>query len=397
MLEQNILISAGLSLVAGVTAYGLTRHFYARQVQARDRQLRDVSARLASIQQQAFNEKNELNAILSSMVEGVLVIATDDKVLYVSPNASGMFQLRSKDVALKNYWEVIPHQQINAAIKESIAYGRAVSREIALIGPQDKFFDMQISPVRQDGRLSSVVAVFHEITEFKRLLKLRSEFVANVSHELKTPLTSIKGYVETLQEGALEDKDNAQRFLGTIHQQTQRLQALVEDLLSLSAIESKEAKMDLKAQPLLPIIKAAVETCRGVIDAAGHQLEIDVPANVNIYADQSRLVQVFINLLDNAAKFTPKGGRLAVKARLQPSMVRVDVSDTGIGIASADVNRVFERFYRVDKARTAAASGGTGLGLSIVKHIVSAHQGRVEVDSRLGQGSTFSIYLPLAK
>ncbi len=160
----------------------LLRRYYGGVIQHKDRALQDLTAELSLQKQQSFHEKNELNAILSSMVEGVLVIGRDEKILYVSPNASSMFQMRSKDVALKPYWEVIPHQQINQSIKEALQHKRAVNKEIYLLGAQDNFFSLQISPVVQQGQLTSAVAVFHDITELKRLLKMRTEFVANVSH-----------------------------------------------------------------------------------------------------------------------------------------------------------------------------------------------------------------------
>jgi two-component system phosphate regulon sensor histidine kinase PhoR len=161
----------------------LARKFYSDRLRRKDQTIRELSVRLTQAQQKSFDDKNELNAILSSMVEGVVVVATDDKILYVSPNASDMFQMRSKEVTLKPYWEVIPHQQINSSIKEALAFQRAVNKEITLMGVQDVFFSMQISPVVQNSRVTSVVAVFHDITELKKLLRMRSEFVAKVSNE----------------------------------------------------------------------------------------------------------------------------------------------------------------------------------------------------------------------
>ncbi len=373
----------------------LLRRYYGGVIQHKDRALQDLTAELSLQKQQSFHEKNELNAILSSMVEGVLVIGRDEKILYVSPNASSMFQMRSKDVALKPYWEVIPHQQINQSIKEALQHKRAVNKEIYLLGAQDNFFSLQISPVVQQGQLTSAVAVFHDITELKRLLKMRTEFVANVSHELKTPLTSIKGFVETLQEeGGARD---ARRFLDIIHKQTLRLEMLVNDLLTISAIESREAKMDLAPQDIAAVVHAVLAMNKKAIEAAKHQVMVNIPDHIPaILADRNHLEQVFINLLDNAVKFTPAGGRIQIKAVVEPPFVRIDVQDSGIGIAQEHLSRVFERFYRVDKARS-TETGGTGLGLAIVKHIVQAHQGKVEVHSTPDKGTVFSIFLPPAK
>ncbi|MBI4308708.1 MAG: PAS domain-containing protein [Candidatus Omnitrophica bacterium] len=387
-----VLILIGASIVVIV----LIRRYYADLLRRKGNAFNQLSDQLKEQRQQSFHDKNELNAILSSMVEGVMVIGSDDKILYLSPNALGMFTVRSKDAAHKPYWEIIGHHQINASIKEALEHKSAVNKEITLIGPRDVFFSLQISPVLQDGNLTSVVAVFHDITELKKLIKMRSEFVANVSHELKTPLTSIKGFVETLRdEGNLEDKANAQRFLSIIHKQTQRLEMLVDDLLTLSAIESKEAKMDFGSHAVAPIVQSVLSMYKRAIDAAGHQVEVNVPQDLPaIYADRHRIEQVFINLLDNAVKFTPSPGRIRIEAKPELPFVRIDVQDTGAGIAPEHLSRIFERFYRVDKARS-GMSAGTGLGLAIVKHIVQAHQGKIEVQSAPGQGTTFRIFLPM--
>ena len=383
-------------VLAAIVSLGLVRRFYVQRLQGKDKLIRDLNARLAQQQRQSFDEKNELRAILSSMVEGVMVIGGDEKILYVSPNVSDMFQMRSKDVALKPYWEVVPHSQINSSIAEALKFQRAVNKEITLIGPQDIVFSMQISPVVQEGRLTSVVALFHDITELKNLLKMRSEFVANVSHELKTPLTSIKGFAETLQ-GETGLSETAQKFLGIIHKQTQRLELLVEDLLSLSAIESKEAKMRIESLELAPLVQSLVLMYKKNIEAAGHQIEVKVPSTLpRLSADRHRLEQVLTNLLDNAIKFTPANGRILLQAAAEGPFVRIDVQDSGVGIEGQHLSRLFERFYRVDKARS-QESGGTGLGLAIVKHIIQAHQGKVEVQSIPGKGSTFSVFFPFIK
>lgn len=384
-----------LTAVGAVALVIWTQRSYSQRVLRQENAIRDLNARLAQQQEKSFHEKNELKAILSSMVEGVMVIGRDEKILYVSPNASEMFQMRSKDVELKPYWEVIPHSQINTSISEALKSEKAVNKEITLVGSEDVIFSMQISPVMQEGGLTSAVAVFHDITELKDLLKMRTEFVANVSHELKTPLTSIKGFAETLQEEP-DLSETAQKFLGIIQKQSRRLELLVDDLLSLSAIESKETKMEMAPQELAPLLHSVVLMHKKAIDAAGHDVTVNVPGGVpKIYADRHRLEQVIINLLDNAIKFTPAGGRILIEAQVQVPYVRIDVQDNGMGIPAQHLPRIFERFYRVDKARS-QQSGGTGLGLAIVKHIAQAHQGKVEVQSTPGKGCTFSVFFPLA-
>ncbi len=399
MLDQPILIAVLFSAFAGVIlALLFAQRSFARKLDAKQREVQGLSAELERLRQQSFHDKDELQAILSSMVEGVIVVRHDGRIIYVSPNASQMLQMRSKEVVDKLYWEAIRHQQINACLKDALEGQKAVNKEVVFMGAEDAFFSMQISPVVKEGKLSSVAAVFHDITELKKLLRLRSEFVANVSHELKTPLTSIKGFVETLRdEGGIEDGVNARKFLEIIHKQTERLEMLVADLLTLSSIESREAKMELVRQDLASIIQAVLVMEKKSIDRVGHEIVLELPASLpSIYVDRDRMEQVFINLLDNAVKFTQPKGRIVIRAIAQERFVRVDVEDNGSGIAPEHVNRVFERFYRADKVRT-GGSGGTGLGLAIVKHIMQAHQGRVEVHSKPGSGSTFSIFIPFIK
>lgn len=389
--QLSLAVLVSVAVCAGAL---MARYFFSKKMTGKDTAIRDLTDRLGRLTQESTDDQVELNAILSSMVEGVMVIGADDRILYVSPNLSAMFQMRTPDVASKRYWEVIPHQQIIASVKEALQSKGAVNKEINLITPADIFFSMQVSPVIQGGVLKSVVAVFHDITELKRLLKMRSEFVANVSHELKTPLTSIKGFVETLQDEGNCDQETQKRFLDIIHKQTQRLEMLVDDLLTLSAIESKEGKMDFSPQDLGSIVQSVVHMHKPALDASGHQLRMELPLGLpKILADRHRIEQVVLNLLDNAMKFTSKGGQILIKASVQRPFIRLDVQDTGVGIGPEHLTRIFERFYRVDKARS-IQKGGTGLGLSIVKHIVQSHQGKIEVQSRLGQGSTFSIFLP---
>ncbi len=344
------------------------------------------------------NDKDRLKAILSSMVEGVLVVNADGKLQHISPNFRQMLELRSSEAHNKLYWEIIWNQEINNTIKEALSNKHALRKEIQIIGSKEVFVSMQISPVLDSaGNLISLVAVFHDITELKKLEKMRSEFVANVSHELKTPLTAIKGFVETLQNGAKDDPKAIERFLDIIAKQTERLENLVNDLLILSSIESKEVRLELLPQDLYKIIHAVFQIQKNQCDHKNHHVNISLPDNLpRVLVDRLRIEQVLINLIDNAVKFTPPGGSITVKAFKQGDYVQVDIIDTGIGVAPEHISRLFERFYRVDKAR-AKDSGGTGLGLSIVKHIIHAHQGRLSVTSTPNQGSTFSIFLPIAQ
>jgi two-component system phosphate regulon sensor histidine kinase PhoR len=251
---------------------------------------------------------------------------------------------------------------------------------------------VHVSAIKSDSNvINGAVAVFHDVTDARNFAQMRSEFVGNVSHELRTPLTSIKGFVETLLDGAMENSVTCRRFLSIIDSETDRLSRLIEDLLTLSAIESQERIV--RPEPV-----CLVRSVRGVMNMLGPQIsekslyvEYVYPNDLSlILADEDLLGQVLINLLDNAIKYTPQGGNILVRSRKKDSRVITTITDTGVGIPPESLPRVFERFYRVDKARS-RNQGGTGLGLSIVKHIVESHGGEVFVESEVGQGSTFGV------
>jgi two-component system phosphate regulon sensor histidine kinase PhoR len=252
-------------------------------------------------------------------------------------------------------------------------------------------------PLLEAGNLRGVVAVFHDISDLKRVERIRRDFVANVSHELRTPVTVIKGYAETLLSGALsDDPQRAERFLGIIQNHADRLSSLVRDLLTLSELESGEVSM----HPLSVQVEDAVRHALLLVGQRGEEKGVNLEymgatGAACVKADRSRLDQVLINLLDNAIKYSGQGGTVTVRAVEEGDMVRISVRDSGIGIPDKDLPRLFERFYRVDEARS-RDRGGTGLGLSIVKHIVQAHGGSVSVESTQGVGSVFSFTLPKA-
>jgi two-component system phosphate regulon sensor histidine kinase PhoR len=381
--------------VVAILVLLFSRHFYHRRIlqirSSHDSVKNDFLKQLST----SRIDRENFETILSSMVEGVIVINSKGKIEHASPNFCQLLELRSKETQNKLYWEVIWNQEINDSIKEALLHKRAVRKEINIIGPQESFFSMQISPVMdREEKLLSLIAVFHDITELKKLEKIRAEFVANVSHELKTPLTAIKGFVETLKTSAKDDPVTASRFLDIIDKQTQRLENLVNDLLILSSIESKEVKMNIVAEPLNKIIHSVISLHKKIIEDKGHQVTVDVPADLpNVLVDRQRMEQVFVNLLDNAVKFTPPAGKISIQARWEKPYVVIEVRDTGVGIPAEHLSRVFERFYRVDRARSREA-GGTGLGLAIVRQIVTAHQGKIEVESSSEAGSNFRIFLP---
>lgn len=352
---------------------------------------------LAGQLKETFNilrrEKVWMEAILANLNEVVLALDASGRVLLTNLSLLSFFGVDPAEAQGKNILEVIRHHELEKLVRQVLATGTAVRQELKFLTPQPRTFTVRLTPITTPEG-PGVVVVLRDVTEQKRLEQLRSEFVANVSHELRTPLTAIRGFVETLRDGAVEDPTTASEFLKIIESETGRLEKLVEDLLDLSRLEDRrtvlvrqEVRLDEVAARVLPVFEKRARE-------QGLKLLVDLPPSLPpVLGDPELLGQVFANLIDNALKFTP-AGEVRVKAVVFPGWVRVDVEDTGIGIPRDNLPRIFERFYRVDTARS-RASGGTGLGLAIVKHIVEAHGGKVSVDSELGKGSRFSFYLPV--
>ena len=349
----------------------------------------EVQKKIAEITE----DRNKLLAILAGMVEGVIVVDSSDRILISNRSFSDMFRIPLGGIEGRPYRDVIKSGEICGIISGSIKSMEPVRKEIS-INDAGRVFLIQISDiVSAGGKFLGIVAVFHDITQIKKLERLRSEFVANVSHEIKTPVTAISGAVETLLGGAMRDETEAKEFLEMILSHSVRLNNIVNDLLVLSKIESEEIKMDIAPADIKSIVGNVVKLLAENIGSKKQKIKIDIPDGLpSIPADEKKLEQVFLNLLDNAVKFTPENGEIAVRAEDAKDAVKIEISDTGIGIPAEHIGRIFERFYRVDTARS-REMGGTGLGLSIVKHIVNLHKGRITVESRLGKGSTFTVFL----
>jgi two-component system, OmpR family, phosphate regulon sensor histidine kinase PhoR len=273
-----------------------------------------------------------------------------------------------------------------------------VGRQLRLSTPVERVLEVHAAPLRLAGDEVGAVMVLHDVTELRRLERVRTEFVANVSHELRTPLTAIHGYLETLLGGALEEPEHARKFLEIAFRHTERLGRLVSDLTDLSNIELGKVSLRLEATPLDEVVDSVLTMIRPRADSGEVALSVDLPGDLPpVRADRDRLAQILINLVDNGVKYTPVGGRVAVGARrVSPVLVEVGVTDTGVGIPPADLPRVTERFYRVDRARSREL-GGTGLGLAIVKHLVLAHGGELAIESQPGRGTVVRFSLPVAR
>lgn len=360
-------------------------------------ELADTKARLSDKTKAQGSGQAQQEAILSSMAEGILVLDKKGGIVLMNPSLRRDFFVDIHPEGRKPL-EVMRNIVVgDMADKILKGDGQAViSREIAIHLQEEKIFKVNAVPIIQAGGVEGAVLVFHDITELRRLERLRQDFVANVSHELRTPLSSIKGYAETLLEGALDDAANAHDFVGIIHRDSQRLSKLIDDLLDLSKIESGKMKMvflpvDMRGV-ILRVAAVLENQAKNKLVSLSVEAEEDLP---KVMADESRLSQVILNLLDNAIKYTQEGGSVKISVRIEDEHARVDVADTGIGIPDEDISRIFERFYRVDKARSREL-GGTGLGLSIVKNIISAHNGQVWASSQFGKGSIFSFTIPVA-
>ncbi|WP_224982970.1 sensor histidine kinase [Geomonas agri] len=358
------------------------------------RVMNEMSGRIRQQLEQISSEKGQLDAILAGMGEGVMVTDREATVTLVNPAFCALFET-GPQVTGRPLLEISRHPDLHAACREVLSARSERHQEISLPGGRDTL--VHWVPLLEEGELAGAVAVFHDITALKRVERIRRDFVANVSHELRTPVTVIKGYAETLLSGALaQDPARGERFLQIILNHAERLSGLVRDLLALSELESGEVGLkperivaaDAARHALLLVAQRGEEKRVALTCADGLE-------GLAVRADRARLEQVLINLLDNAIKYSEPGGTVELFASREGELVRISVRDSGIGIPEKDLPRLFERFYRVDEARS-RDNGGTGLGLSIVKHIVQAHGGTVRVESEQGNGSVFSFTMPAA-
>jgi two-component system phosphate regulon sensor histidine kinase PhoR len=350
-------------------------------------------------------ERNRSSAILRSMVEGVAVIDAEERLVFYNRAFSEILNVDPASAEGRPLIEVIRNSDLLSLIRRALRGEEGLQTDITMGITQTQSFSITAAPVKAldvsaSGRApnekpSGAVVVLHDVTELRRLERVRQDFVANVSHEFKTPLTAIQGFAETLLAGALDDPENNRRFLEIIRNHAMRLARLTNDLLKLARIEAGKMELEFSSVGLLELIEACTETTLLKANRKEITLEITVPPQLPaVRGDAALLRDVLQNLLDNAIQYTPPRGHISVAASAGKREAVITVTDTGIGIPLADSERIFERFYRVDAARSREA-GGTGLGLSIAKHIVEAHGGKLWVESTVGQGSKFSFSLPL--
>lgn len=343
-----------------------------------------------------IRQRNEIQAVFSSMVEGVLAVDTDERIININQAASKLLDVNPQTVKGKLIQEVIRNSDLQKFVKKTIASRQPVEADIIFSNGSDRFLQANGTALLDSEKNNiGALVVLNDVTRIKKLENMRKEFVANVSHELKTPITSIKGFVETLLEGSVKDPDETTRFLKIIFKQTSRLMEIIEDLLALSKIEQDTEKKSInfeKTSIILPL-KDAIDACAPKAEQKNIDLFLVCSEVICAYINPQLIQQAVANLIDNAIKYSNPDSRIQIEASETDNEIVVSVQDWGCGIEKKHLPRLFERFYRADKARNRKL-GGTGLGLAIVKHIAHAHSGYAEVESFVGKGSVFSIHLP---
>jgi two-component system, OmpR family, phosphate regulon sensor histidine kinase PhoR len=355
----------------------------------------ELDERLRDIRRQ----RNRLEAVLSSMVEGVIAVDTEDRVIRMNRAAARMLQCNPAEAHKRSIQEVSRNTELQRFVAETLESDVLVERDLGLYVEKDRIVRAHGTGLwdEQGARMGALI-VLNDITRLRRLENIRRDFVANVSHEIKTPITAIRGFVETLREMPPEqDAENTRRFLEIIARHVERLEALVEDLLNLSRIEEEEEAGGLGLQPghLADVLHGAAGMVREKVGIREDPFRMSCPPDLQVPMNPVLLEQAFVNLLENAVKYSPPGSEVNVTAAGARGEVVVRIEDRGRGIPAKHLERVFERFYRVDRSRSRKL-GGTGLGLAIVKHVVQVHGGRVEVESTPGKGSIFTVRLGLA-
>ena len=356
--------------------------------------LNQTAARLDRTIQTLTEERNLSSAILGSMVEGVAVVNGAERLVFANPGFTSILGLDVPPVSGSALLEVVRQTELIEAVRRVLAGEPRVEAEIATGTLRQHYFAATVASVRA-GETSGAVIVLHDITELRKLERIRRDFVANVSHEFRTPLTAIQGFSETLLGGAMNDPQNRERFLGIILEHARRLARLTEDLLRLSQMDADRLELELRSVNVKQLIESCYETASHRAAEKELEVSLDLPTHLpDVSGDARRLQEVLQNLLDNAIQYTLPGGKIVLSADTKNEEVILTVSDTGIGIPQADQPRIFERFYRVDVARSREA-GGTGLGLAIAKHLIEGHGGRIWVESEVGIGSKFHVSVPL--
>jgi two-component system phosphate regulon sensor histidine kinase PhoR len=342
-------------------------------------------------------QKNELTAVLSSMAEGVIAVDMDERIISINRAGARFFEDLPQNLSNRSIPEAIRNPDLQKFISRALSSKENLEEDITLYQRGERILYIHNTPLEDAaGRRSGILVVMNDVTHLRKLENMRKDFAANVSHEIKTPLTAIKGFVETLRTSEDVDPKETQRFLSIIEKHVNRLTAIIEDLMKLSKIERQDENSEIRLEEssVKSVILPAIHTCREKIEAKNITIDLECPKDISARLDSRLMIQAVVNLLDNAINYSREKSHIKISAILKDQELHISVEDHGIGIPKEHLARLFERFYRVDKARSRDL-GGTGLGLAIVKHISHAHGGRVSVESVPGKGSIFSLHLPV--
>jgi two-component system phosphate regulon sensor histidine kinase PhoR len=368
-------------------------HGLAEVARALNRMGSRFEERLKDLQRQ----RNELESVLSGMVEGVIAVDAEARVINLNEAAARILMVSRSEAAGRSIQEVVRNNRLQRIVERTLAGSEPLEDDITLFFERERTLKARGTVLREgSGRVVGAVVVLDDVTKLRRLEASRREFVANVSHEIRTPITSIQGYVETLLDGALDDRETAERFLRTVLAQAGRLNALVNDLLALARLEQdeKSAVLTRETVRLRELVDSAVRVCEPLASSVAMRIEAGGDSELSASVNAALVEQAIVNLLDNAIKYSAPGSEVRVEIAQEGTEAQIRVIDRGCGIEPQHLPRLFERFYRVDRARS-REQGGTGLGLAIVKHIALLHKGSATVESTPGQGSTFALHLPL--
>jgi two-component system phosphate regulon sensor histidine kinase PhoR len=359
--------------------------------------LENISARQQELERQIAGRESGTQTILSAMEDSLLVVDARCRITLMNPTFEKLFELRDPAVGVPLV-EAVRHATLDQLVAETLLTGEAMRSELSLADSRshsERHIEVSAVPIKKaDDEVTGAVVLFHDITELKRLDQIRRDFVANVSHELRTPLSILRGYIEVLLDEPETPREELARILSIMERHSKRLQRLVHDLLSLAQLESSQAKLELSVVRMDVLFNNLIRDWKEKLSAKNLRVIVDLPSEaLTLRADGTRLEEVLHNLLDNAVKFSHENGQIRLRATRCGSNVVLSVADDGIGISKEHLPRIFERFYRADKARSREL-GGTGLGLAIVKHIAQLHGGRVEAESELGSGTAIRVVLP---
>ncbi|SFA77972.1 two-component system histidine kinase PnpS [Clostridium frigidicarnis] len=376
------------SRIAGGDLNRRVKAYYGDEVGDLAKTFNNMTNKLQSTISEARDKQNRLEAILKSMDSGVVAVDRNSKIIMMNPYAKKIFGIK-KNIIGENLMDNIRDFEFEKVFKEN----SDDFKELTILWPSEKDLRIRTAEIRTDTELIGTVAVVQDVTDIKKLENVRSEFVANVSHELKTPLTSIKGFAETLKY--VDDDVNKERFLNIINDEAERLTRLIEDILILSHIEQHNDDV-IEIIKVDEVLKDLYYLMKNTADKKDILLEFNLNSNVTLIGNKDRFKQMMINLIDNGIKYSDFKGKVKVISGKESNNCVIKIIDKGMGISEEHISRLFERFYRVDKARS-RANGGTGLGLAIVKHIIITFEGKIDVKSEVGKGSEFKITLPIKK